>query len=190
MVPSASVPGPSENLSRASYFTAALDVLARQGPSGLTIAVLCAQLGVTKGSFYHHFRGRPDFVAALLEYWATEHASRLIRLSESVQDPVARSTLLTNIAVGLPHGAEAAIRGWSSHDPMVAAVQARVDKARERHLHQTCVDLGVPEPQAALLATIALGTLVGVQQLRHPPRREFVRAVFEELERWVLTSVA
>jgi AcrR family transcriptional regulator len=179
-----------ENLNRASYFTAALDILACQGPSGLTIAALCTRLGVTKGSFYHHFRGRPDFVAALLDYWATEHAARLIRLSESVEDPVARSSLLTNMAVGLPHGAEAAIRGWSSHDPMVAAVQARVDKARERHLRHSCVAAGVPEPRAALLATIALGTLVGVQQLRHPPRPEFVRAVFEELERWVLTSVA
>ncbi len=182
--------GPTENRSRASYFAAAMDILGQEGPSGVTITALCARLQVTKGSFYHHFRGRSDFVAALLEYWATEHASRLIRISESVEDPIARITVLKNIAVGLPHGAEAAIRAWSSHDPAVAAVQARVDTSREEHLHQSCLAAGVPEPRAATLATISLSLLVGIQQLRRPAPPELVAAVFEELEQLVLSATS
>ncbi|HEY3810928.1 MAG TPA: TetR/AcrR family transcriptional regulator [Acidimicrobiales bacterium] len=180
---------PSENLSRASYFAAAMDVLAEEGASGVTIAALCARLQVTKGSFYYHFRGRSDFVAALLDYWATEHASRLIRISESVEDPIKRISVLKNIAVGLPHGAEAAIRAWSSQDPDVAAVQARVDQSRERHLHDSCLAAGVPDPRAATLATMSLSLLIGIQQLRRPAAPELVAAVFGELEQLVLGAV-
>ena len=40
--------------------------------------VLAAELGVTTGSFYWHFRGRDDFVASLVDYWGREFTARVI----------------------------------------------------------------------------------------------------------------
>src|SRR5579884_2605293 len=54
---------------RTAYLECALDVLAESGADGLTIAELCGRLGVTKGSFYHHFAGMGEFVTALLAFW-------------------------------------------------------------------------------------------------------------------------
>jgi AcrR family transcriptional regulator len=178
----------AESLTRASYFSVALEILATKGPRALTITELCVRLGVTKGSFYHHFDGRPQFVDALLDYWATEHASRLISISASIADPIERMAVLKNIAISLPHDAEAAIRAWSSQDARVAAVQAEVDRSRHRHLRESYVIAGVSEPRATLLATIAMSVLAGMQQLIRPSEPDIVRDIFQQLETWFLAD--
>jgi AcrR family transcriptional regulator len=172
---------PPEGLSPVDYYDAAFGVLAERGPSGLTIAALCQRLGVTKGSFYHHFNDLPTFNQGLLEHWASEHATRLIALSESITDSAERFELLQGIAVGLPHDAEAAIRAWSWSDPMVADVVHRVDQARLAHLTAAGMDAGRPEDQARLLATISLATLIGMQQLERPTQRRTMEHIFSEL---------
>jgi AcrR family transcriptional regulator len=178
---------PPEGLTRSAYFDAAFELLADHGSDGLTIAALCRQLGVTKGSFYHHFRDISEFVDALLAHWASEHATRLIALSESVEDIYERFELLQGIAIGLPHGAEAAIRAWSWSNPRVAAVQLEVDEARLRHLTEASIALGLEPERAALMATISVSTLIGLQQLVRPAQPEAIAAVFAELRSWVLT---
>ncbi len=176
---------PPEGLRPGAYFEAGLELLAEQGFRGLTIVALCAKLGVTKGSFYHHFRDMADFVDRLLEHWAHEHASALIALSESITDPTERYDLLEGIAVGLPHGAEAAIRAWSWTNESVAAAQRKVDAARLEHLTASGIEAGEPPDRARLMALISLGVLVGVQQLERPASTESMREVFSEIRSWV-----
>jgi AcrR family transcriptional regulator len=174
---------PPEGLTPEAYYDAAFEVLAERGHDGLTIAALGQRLGVTKGSFYHHFRDFPAFVDALMAHWAAEHATRLIALSESLTDPLERMDLLAGIAVGLPHGAEAAIRAWSWSNERVATVQRQVDQARLAHLTSAGADLGLPDEQARVVATISLSVLIGMQQLVRPARPEAMQEVFGELER-------
>ena len=176
---------PPERLRPSAYFETGLDLLAEQGFRGLTIAALCERLGVTKGSFYHHFRDMAEFVDQLLEHWAREHASRLIALSESITDPTERYDLLEGIAVGLPHGAEAAIRAWSWTNETVAAVLRKVDAARLDHLTESGVAAGESPERARLMALISLGVLVGVQQLERPASTATMRDVFAEMRSWV-----
>jgi AcrR family transcriptional regulator len=180
---------PPEGLNRSAYFDAAFVVLAEHGSDGLTIAALCRQLGVTKGSFYHHFGGTSEFVDALLAHWASEHATRLIALSEAVEDIYERFEVLQGIAIGLPHGAEAAIRAWSWSNPRVAAVQGDVDAARLRHLTEAGVAIGHDPEHAALLAKISVSVLIGLQQLVRPAQPDDVKEVFAELRSWVLTPL-
>jgi hypothetical protein len=94
--------------------------------------------------------------------------------------------LLRGIAVGLPHGAEAAIRAWSWSNDAVAEVQRQVDQARLTHLCRAGAETGLPEERARIMATISLSTLIGMQQLVRPARFDAMDEVFSELERWVL----
>ena len=70
------VSGP-HRLGREAYFAAAFELLGAEGPEALTIAALCRRLKVTKGSFYHHFSGMPQFTEGLLRHWEHESSARL-----------------------------------------------------------------------------------------------------------------
>ena len=52
-------------LSRTQWLDQGLLTLADKGPQYVKIDVLCLELGVTKGSFYHHFSHHADFVSGL-----------------------------------------------------------------------------------------------------------------------------
>ena len=174
-----------ERLTPEDYFREALAVLGDYGSEALTIAVLCDRLGITKGSFYHHFGGMPGFVTQLLEYWEREHSERLIKISRAQPDPTLRIATLNDLGVGLPHASEAAIRAWGRSSPEVADVVARVDRRRERHLVDAIAALGIDRPRARVLARIGLNLLVGVQQREHPVDLKRLRQMFEEVNKLV-----
>src|SRR5581483_7949971 len=172
-------------LTREQYFEAALDVIAGHGVEALTIAELCRRLNVTIGSFYHHFKGREAFLEAFYGWWEAEHAFHLVDQARREPDPVARLALLKKLAGGLPHTAEAAIRSWSRSHPDAAAAQDRVDAARIDVVHNTLRELGLPPGRAKILAVMAVGVLVGTQQMGRSEDAELMKKVFDELETWL-----
>ncbi|HEY2098288.1 MAG: hypothetical protein QOI50_7576 [Pseudonocardiales bacterium] len=165
---------------RAGYLESALEVLAEAGSEGLTVSELCSRLGVTKGSFYHHFSGMPELVTALLGFWEEERSRRLIAASAAEPEPLARFKLLLNIAAGLPHEAEAALRAWGRSNAEVRAVVERVDQERERHLTESLQLFGLAEDRARLRARTAIAILVGTQQREYPVDVEGLRAMLED----------
>jgi AcrR family transcriptional regulator len=49
-------------LDRDEWIEAAIDLLAEEGVQGMRVEVLAKNFGVTKGSFYWHFKDRQDLV--------------------------------------------------------------------------------------------------------------------------------
>lgn len=47
----------------------------RHGAAQTSLDALCEQVGVTKGAFFHHFRSKDDFVAALVRHYAERGAA-------------------------------------------------------------------------------------------------------------------
>lgn len=168
-------------VSRTAYLEEALEILADLGSDGLTVPELCARLGVTKGSFYHHFASTGELITALLEFWADARSQRLIAASSAEPDAAARVELLLDIAVGLPHAAEAALRAWGRSNPEVREAVARVDGGRERHLRESMELAGIPARAAALRARMAIAVLVGTQQRERPVDVRTLRAMLEQL---------
>ncbi len=179
---------PPEGLNRTAYYDAGLELLSEGGHGSLTIAALCERLGVTKGSFYHHFADMAEYVTLLLAHWEAEHATRLIALSDSIIDPEERFDLLQGIAVGLPHNAEAAIRAWSWNSEAVAAAQHRVDQARLNHLTRAGISAGLVPARAKRMAKISMSVLVGMQLLERPARKKSMEDVFSELRLWMVAE--
>jgi TetR/AcrR family transcriptional repressor of nem operon len=48
---------------------AALHVIRTQGYAGSSVDDICREAGVTKGSFFHHFKGKDDLAMAATEHW-------------------------------------------------------------------------------------------------------------------------
>lgn len=169
-----------DRLERADYVRCGLDVLSDSGAGFLTISELCRRLEVTKGSFYHHFADMPAFVAALLEHWEAEHSHELIARSAAETDPLTRAKVLIDIAVELPHGAEASLRAWGRSNVDVARVMSRVDAAREQHLTAANEAAGLDEGRARRLANVAMAILIGAQHRERPVDRQQLRDMLEE----------
>lgn len=178
---------------RTDYLEAAMELLATEGAAALKVGRLCRALGITTGSFYHHFDGLPDFTTTLLDHWERENTQRVAdALGDlpALEDAVAAVGWLKEIAVALPHAAEAAIRGWSLRDPEVAAVQRRVDREREDTLTLAIGGVVGDEAAARDLAVLGMTILVGFQQARDHRDTEELRRLLDLYEKVILDAGA
>jgi AcrR family transcriptional regulator len=171
-------------LTREDYLSVGLDLLAEGGVSAVTIAALCDRLGVTKGSFYHHFEDVAGYHAALLESWERS-TYKAIESARAVADSHKRLSVLKELGVAAHHEAESAIRAWARSSEPAAAVVGRVDGAREANLVESFREIGIPLNRARHLARIGLATLIGTQSLERPVDRKRLLAVYDEYQEWL-----
>jgi AcrR family transcriptional regulator len=155
-------------VSREVYFDTGLEVLSDSGYGGLKLAEVCNRLGVTTGSFYHYFPSWSAYTKALVAHWVQARTVGIIEAVQSESDPRVRIDRLINEALALPHGAEAAIRVWSSIDSDVYAVQAAVDQQRFDVLRESALEILQHEHQARVFAAWGLYVLVGYEQALVP----------------------
>ena len=158
--------------SRESFFETGLDVLSDLGYGGLKLAEVCHRLGVTTGSFYHYFSNWSAYTRELVAHWMEVRTIAIIKASSAERDPRVRIGTLINEGLVLPHGAEAAIRVWSSLDKDVYDVQAAVDQQRFDVLHEAARELLGNDHGARLFAGMALYLLVGYEQTLLPRNAE------------------
>ncbi|WP_319467567.1 TetR/AcrR family transcriptional regulator [uncultured Pseudodesulfovibrio sp.] len=145
-----------------------LEILAGQGVEGVTIDALCTGLGVTKGSFYHHFKSRDQFHASLLEFWMEEHTERKKALADEEGTPEQRYVRIVEYATTLPHELEKNIRAWAMRNTLAADYLAKVDGSRIAYLEWLLKDILQDETQARPMATIVLSTMIGSRLLSPP----------------------
>jgi len=56
--------------SKAKLLGAALALIRTRGYQATTVDELCAEAGVTKGAFFHHFKSKEELGVAAAEYWS------------------------------------------------------------------------------------------------------------------------
>ncbi len=177
-------------LSADDFLRAGLAVLGDAGPDDLTIAALCDRLTVTKGSFYHHFSGLPDYVTRLLAHWEQDYNAELIALARAEENPLYAVPLLTESALSLPHATEAALRAWGRSNAEVARSMARVDAARIATIEQVLVDGGVAKQRARLIAELAVTVLIGFQHHDNVADVARLREMFDQVNRLVYLEIS
>ncbi|BBW99374.1 TetR family transcriptional regulator [Mycolicibacterium moriokaense] len=155
-------------VSREAYFETGLDVLSDLGYGGLKLAEVCNRLGVTTGSFYHYFTNWPAYTKDLVDYWVQERTVQMVEAVRSEPDPRRRIDILVYEGLRLPHGAEAAIRVWSSVDPQVHAIQAAVDQQRFDIVYESAHEILQNTRRAEVFARWAVYLLVGYEQSTLP----------------------
>jgi len=154
---------------RADFVEVALDILEDKGYGGVTIGALCRGVGVSTGSFYHHFQSMDDFVSVLLRQWEDDQREAMRHAAQEASE-LRRIEIAKDLAGLFRHGAESAIRAWSLSNPEVLMVQRRVDAMRRANLVALIMRAGVDEAGADLLASVGMALLVGLQQLQDTGR--------------------
>lgn len=82
---------PAQHESRTKLLDAALDVFRAKGYTATRVEDICATAGLTKGSFFHHFKTKDDLAIAAAARW-TEVTGELFRNADyhKPADPVDR----------------------------------------------------------------------------------------------------
>jgi AcrR family transcriptional regulator len=173
----------AHQVSRDDYFRAALDILAARGSGALKVGYLCRSLGVTTGSFYHHFDSLHGFTDQLLASWEHDQTETYVALIAAAEPAVLAFEVLKEATLRLPHRAEAAIRTWSHLEPQVAAAQARVDAKRHEALLGVLARI-IPDPERAeRITTLGITLLIGFQQAGQSDSEAVLTGLLEEYER-------
>ncbi|AZF37395.1 Transcriptional regulator, AcrR family [Pseudomonas sp. R4-34-07] len=151
-------------LTRHHWIAAGFEALDQAGHSGVSAESLSRRLNVTRGSFYHHFRNREDFVRTLLAAWEEDYTERM--LAYAAQGRSAGETLkrYLSIAAEKQPGREISIRAWSLHDPLVGEFQQRVDARRLDFAIRTCRSVVHRPGEAEVMGQMAHLCLIGGQQ--------------------------
>ena len=140
-------------LTREVWLAKALDILA-EDPEHLRIDEIAARLGVSKGSFYWHFKNRSDFVHALAEYWRDANTQVVAdAVGELDGAPEERlHALMKFLLENRSARYDLAVRAWARHEPEIMPVIREVDKIRLATLRRIFADMGFEEPELSIRA--------------------------------------
>jgi AcrR family transcriptional regulator len=155
-------------LTAADWAEAALHLIAERGLSGLTIDSLAHRLGATKGSFYWHFKGRAELLAAALQRWEQRSTAETIKALEAIGDPRRRLQTMLDAASQPPRSRSLYVAlAEAAEDRNVGAVLNRVASARIANLQRCYLELGLSPTLAKTNAVFAYASYRGLLQLAH-----------------------
>ena len=162
-------------LTIADWIEGALQLIAESGLGALTIAALATRLGVTKGSFYWHFKTRSELIEKTLDRWEKRATVEAMIGLSAVPDAGQRLHFMLEAATQQPRARSLyAALAQASGDETVRRVLNRVAKARVKYLELTYIDLGLTPDEAKAKAVFAYATYRGPPPARkrsasHPP---------------------
>tara|TARA_A100001037_G_scaffold20587_2_gene17325 strand:- start:6348 stop:6881 length:534 start_codon:yes stop_codon:yes gene_type:complete len=147
-------------ISRNDWIEAAWDVLGISGVDSLSIERLALQLGVTKGSFYWHFKSRQLLIDALLERWLGMREETCPSYSDESNQP--GESIWKVIERGIERGTRgqaAALRLWGQNNPEVAIRIEKADALRQKFLVKQFLCLGHDQDTAENRAEIYMAVI-------------------------------
>jgi len=156
-------------LGRTDWIEAAVTMLAEDNVEALRVDTLAEKLGVTKGSFYWHFKGRDDLLLAVLESWRLRMTSEVRALIfDTSGTPWERLERLLRIAISgrpdVPGGPfEMTLRDWARRDARVAEIVRQVDKERIDFLRQLYRDAGLEASDADDFSEMHMAFVIGTR---------------------------
>jgi AcrR family transcriptional regulator len=151
----------SERLDADAWTDAALAELGTHGIDRVRVEVLAKRLGVTKGSFYWHFKDRDALLVRMLERWRHRATLSLIeRLDRQLSSPAERLRELLRLPLKgqravLAADIELAVRLWGRSDERAREALAGVDEVRLGYITQQFVAGGMPPAEARARAVLA-----------------------------------
>jgi AcrR family transcriptional regulator len=146
------------------WVEAGFGLLGQLGVEAVKVEPLARALGVTKGSFYWHFRDRDALLAAILAHWESIATQAIIdRVEGQGGSAAARvNALVLSTSQGKRTARiEHAIRAWGARDKQARVVLQAVDARREEYVRNLLIEHGLSPARAAQRARILYLALIG-----------------------------
>jgi len=150
-------------LSAEDWVRAALDALAEDGFAAVAVEPLAKRLGVTKGSFYWHFKDRNALIAAMLEQWERVETESVIEWLKKYPSAQERVTRLLRRALEDRASSDHYLALAAAGHPLVEESLQRVSARRLEYLHECYDEMGVRH--ARHRAHVAYAAYIGTLHL-------------------------
>ncbi|MDP2170653.1 MAG: TetR/AcrR family transcriptional regulator [Rhodocyclaceae bacterium] len=164
-------PPAREALDRAAWIAGALDIVAQDGIDGLRVESLAKRLGVTKGSFYWHFKDRRDLIDAVLDDWRAGRIRDIHKQTTAAPGnelAALRHTIEVYSAARNRKGIsiEATIRLWARQDANGLAVVEEVDAERLECTRRLFLARGLSPAEAAARSALLYAYVFGFSMMQ------------------------
>ena len=150
-----------ENLDRERWEQAALDALERGGLAAVAVEPLARELGVTKGSFYWHFRTRQELIAGDRRALGAAPCRRPAQGGGHDRGSRERLLALLGKASAKPPSIFMRMLEASADDAAVHAAVVRAAELRVAFMAKAFGELGLSRARARRQALLAYSTYVG-----------------------------
>jgi len=155
-------------LQRFDWLLKALDIFVAEGIDAVRITRLAQDLGVTRGSFYWHFRNREDLIDALVSYWKdknTEAITESVSHAGDLADGIFRFFETCINTARFDPRLDLALREWARRSAKVRTLVDREDEARIKALCDFFSRFGYAMPEALIRARVLYFSQIGFYAL-------------------------
>jgi AcrR family transcriptional regulator len=171
----------SNSEGRTLWLQAGQRLLRRGGASSVKLHSLTTELGLTTGSFYHHFASMTDYLEQLASFYGAEQARAVL---DSIQHADPRERLRRLAAVARRDDMttlDAAMRDWSGSNPTAAEAVRRADQLLLKFVESAFIELGFDRRDAQARAILLYSA--GVARVSPPWKQnpKLLDAVLEAL---------
>lgn len=157
---------PQTNLDAEAWIDAGLEALSEGGIDAVRVDPLAKRLGVTRGSFYWHFKDRAALHSAMLKQWRKDATYRVGgRIEQETSRPAERLAKTLELPRSGPRarrGAaiEFAIRLWALRDEEAASAVQLIDRQRLDYYANLFAELGHAPKEARRRAYLFYAALM------------------------------
>ncbi|CAN5885836.1 hypothetical protein BH23GEM9_BH23GEM9_00450 [soil metagenome] len=124
------------------WIAAAVTAMGRGGAEAIRVEALARDLGLTKGSFYWHFKDRPSLLEAVLSSWEQKSREALAASAAHTTAEERTMALFRSLAPSSGGVADADVFAWAHRERAVAERVAAVERERIAFLKQQLADMG------------------------------------------------
>lgn len=164
--------------------------LKSQGPSAISAEKLSKHLGVTRGSFYHHFSNISQFNDAILDYWVEtntttpfqEAKEKSSNVGEELQELVEKSW---HVDTDL----EVAVRNWAATNKQARERLIMLDQFRLDYLIEIYQNVVGDKEKGKSFAQIAFYGLLGAIHAQPKIPEEELGKLINEIQNVMLKDL-
>lgn len=171
-------------LSKNDWVNAGFEALDIDGIEGVKVERLAQRLGVSKGSFYWHFKNREFLFRAMIDHWEEIATDGIINIVEGANsDASEKLEHLSRICFrpsNFDH-VEANLRIWAARNSFIFDSCERVDKKRIAYVASLLHAMGIAKKKAKYRADIMYLALIGNSTWVHSGHSRMSKAELKEL---------
>jgi AcrR family transcriptional regulator len=152
------------------WLNAAYDMLTESGVEAVKVMPLAKKLGLSRTSFYWHFKDRDELLEAMIRHWEDKNTGNLEQRAGAYAESITEAMFnLFDCWLDrelFDSRLDLAIRNWARNDPTLQARLDQADARRQTAIKAMFLRFGFQEAQAEARSMTIVYTQIGYISLQ------------------------